>query len=258
VHSGFDAYRRLSLSVLILAPLALVAFLPGLDRLGERVYDSVAARRHRCGDECATGPLPAKQTHIRARAATLSVLACVLLAGVVVTQTVVSDRQLEREPFLTNFPMYSDTYASTAAYDEAHSTSRDLRFFLYRPPNRVDLLVSRQNEVFPMDEPGALPVVAVAQRHALVQVLTKRLKGGEIRPKLRREFAALTAGAETVSGDPVSGELLATENEYGFDWNHGHFFIRHKNRPVALLDVRTLKVHEIAWPPAERSALAVG
>jgi predicted DCC family thiol-disulfide oxidoreductase YuxK len=258
VHSGFDAYRRLSLSVLILAPLGLVAFLPGLDRLGERVYDSVAAHRHRCGDECATGPLPGKQTHVLARAATLSVVACVLVAGIVVTQTVVSDKQVEREPFLTNFPMYSDTYASTAAYDEAHRKSRDLRFFLYRPPNRVDLLVSRQNEVFPMDEPGALPVVAIAQRHALVQVVSKQLKGGDISPKLRRQVAVLTAGVQTVSGDPVSGELVATENEYGFDWKHGHFFIRHQNEPVALLDLRTLNVDKVAWPPAERAALAVG
>lgn len=243
VRFGFSAYRSLSLSLPLLVPIALLAGLPGIRRLGERAYDAGASRRHRCTDEtCTPDALPGKHRPVVTRVATLGALPCALIVAIVVSQTVVSDRHAQREPLLTNFPMYSDTYPSTAAYDAEHTDVKDYRFFPYQPLTRLDLQVQPENEIFPVDQAGIVPLVAVAERHALVRVLSKRLQGDDIKPKLRSEVARVTAGARTVGGEPVSGEVLATGDAHGFDWNHGRFFIRHHNLPVAVLDLRTLKI----------------
>ncbi len=240
---GFDAYRSLSLSVPLLAPLGLLAGLPWIRGRAERLYDAAASSRHRCSDEtCTPGALPGRQRSLVSRAATLGALPCLLIVGVLVTQTIVSDRHLERQPFLSNYPMYSDTYASPAAYDAAHANFRDFRFFRYRSNTRLSLLVSQQNEVFPMDESDVIPLVTVARRHALVRVVTKRRNDDEIKPKLRAEVARVTVGARTVSGEPASGELLVTANQYGFDWKRGRIGVRHANVPLGILDLRTLKL----------------
>ena len=175
------------------------------------------------------------------RVATLGALPCALIVAIGVSQTVVSDRHAEREPLLTNFPMYSDTYASTAAYDAEHTKVKDFRFFAYQPVTRLDLEVQPENGL-PVDQAGVVPLVTVAERHALVRVLTKGMNDDDIKPKLRKEVARVTAGARTVGGTPVSGEVLATGDAHGFDWHHGRFFIRHHNLPVAVLDLRTLKI----------------
>jgi predicted DCC family thiol-disulfide oxidoreductase YuxK len=243
VRSGFDAYRSLSRSVPLLAPLGLLAGLPWIRGRAERLYDAAASSRHRCSDEtCTPGALPGQQRTLVSRAATLGALPCLLIVGVLVTQTFVSDRHLEREPFLSNYPMYSDTYASTAAYDASHPDFKDFRFFRYRSNTRVDALVSPENEVFPAGEAGVIPLVTNARRHALVRIVTKRLGDDDIGPKLRDEVALFTAGARTVSGQPASGEILVTANHYGFDWHRGRFGVKRADVALGVLDLRTLKL----------------
>ena len=52
LYRGFYAFRMLTLRLPPLFPLAIVAWLPGVDRLGERAYAWVAANRYRISRRC--------------------------------------------------------------------------------------------------------------------------------------------------------------------------------------------------------------
>ena len=48
-YRGFDAFRRAMWSSPYLAPFAIVAYVPGVQRIGIRVYDWIASHRHALG-----------------------------------------------------------------------------------------------------------------------------------------------------------------------------------------------------------------
>ena len=52
LHRGFYAFRMLTLRLPLLIPLALLLWLPGVNRLGEWAYEWVAANRYRISRRC--------------------------------------------------------------------------------------------------------------------------------------------------------------------------------------------------------------
>ena len=52
LYRGFYAFRMLSLRLPLLMPLALLLWLPGVNRLGERTYRWVATNRYRISRRC--------------------------------------------------------------------------------------------------------------------------------------------------------------------------------------------------------------
>ena len=52
LYRGYYAFRMLTLRLPPLFPLAMVAWLPGVNRLGERAYAWVAANRYRISRRC--------------------------------------------------------------------------------------------------------------------------------------------------------------------------------------------------------------
>lgn len=142
VRFGYDGYVTLARSVPLLWPFALLGPLPGIRHGGEAVYDRIAARRGRdhCNDEtCAPGTvggLP-RVPHRPARFAVAGLAVWALVSAVVVQQVVASDRRFEREPLVSDYPMYAWTFVSTAAFD----TSRERKLSRYRieAPTREDV-----------------------------------------------------------------------------------------------------------------------
>ena len=52
LYRGFYAFRMLTLRLPPLMPLALLLWLPGINRLGERAYEWIAANRYRISRRC--------------------------------------------------------------------------------------------------------------------------------------------------------------------------------------------------------------
>ncbi len=119
--AGYDGYVQLARVL----PVGWVAWpllvLPPVAAAGRKVYDAVAARRRReaCSDEvCGVAWAPPGLPVARARGARqgLTTMAAVALTAIVLQQPLASAIRFEYEPFVSDFPMYSRTWPSKAAF----------------------------------------------------------------------------------------------------------------------------------------------
>jgi hypothetical protein len=154
-----------------------------------------------------------------------------VIIGVAIQQTVVASRSLEKEPLVSNYPMYSYTYPSTKVYDEEHRRFVDYRFHRYIPG-------AISPEVYPwvggdlLDGPE-IPLVKVARREGMILLAvgkhTKHVLPGLIQPEASR------------------GQLLVTTDVMGFEWHRGRFGITEHNAVLGVLRPGKLQF----WPLAQ-------
>lgn len=153
VRAGYDGYVLLARSVPVLWPLAVLGPLPGVRDAGRALYArAAAARGHgepcsyevcaRAGAGASTGRtrLPRARRSRPVPSLRLGLTTSAVLAVVLAAQIYASAVRIEREPFLTNFPMYSGTYASRAAFaQEQRESLADPRFETLRGEDWVDI-----------------------------------------------------------------------------------------------------------------------
>jgi predicted DCC family thiol-disulfide oxidoreductase YuxK len=232
---GLDAYISISRSIPLLVPFGLLASIWPFRRPGERLYDRIAARRvRRCeAMGCEPGPLVPAARPARGPA-TLGPIVCVSAVALLVQQLVVSARGVEKEPLVTNFPMYSFTYPSTAAYDAKFTRFVNVRFYRYRPPVPAAKLEVFAPPTAHLLDGQRLAFFEQADRRALIGLLPIELEGNA-------EFALVPGKRDESAVTPQvrrllkrSGPLLVTADQYGFDWHHGRFTT---TRPGVVLGV---------------------
>lgn len=228
VLMGYDGYVGLSKGVPLLWPFALVGGLPLVRLLGRRVYRAVALRRTRdgCTDEtCAPRVLGAQSLpKVAAGSPSRGALGfgiCVLLAAFLVVQVVASDRRLEAEPLVSNYPMYSSTFATPAAFDAA----RERRFSRYR------IEVGGRDLSTPLAEVGGT-------EHVLDLAYILR-DGGRPSSELRATIATVRDAYRAAYGDDLSGVTVRIDQR-AFDWERGEFVWKRMNAVLARLDLRRL------------------
>jgi predicted DCC family thiol-disulfide oxidoreductase YuxK len=252
---GCGAYLGISRSLPILAPLGLLVALPPIRSWAVRLYEGTASRRRRrCGEEtCERGALPETLRQLVASSPrSLGVLPCILIAGVLVQQAVVSDRRIEKEPFLSNFPMYDFTYPSTREYDKTHLKLENFRFYRYDPTTRTRALLSPLNEISPekgadgisqaFASVGQFNLVELARRRLLVKVFTKRLEESDVDPEQHADLLRLISGERTVSGESLTGLVLGAADEHRFDWQSGRFVTVQSGVALGVLNLATLEL----------------
>src|SRR5262249_53104646 len=133
--------------------------------------------------------------------ATLGPIVCVAVVVLVVQQIVVAARGMEKEPLVTNFPMYAFTYPSTAAFDAKFGRFVNVEFYTYRPPTPT-------RPVFV--PPGAdllngqrMPIIELAARRSLIKLLPVAYGG-----QGRSVFEEVPGGTKEENVSPEARRLL--------------------------------------------------
>ena len=221
---GLDAYVSLSRAVPLLWLPGLVASIPLVHRYGERVYGRVAARRlrHCSAEDCEPGPVV--QRRPSAIVPTLSATICVVIVAVVVQQIVVAGRAVEKEPLLSNYPMYSYTYPSRKAFDKEHSKTVDFGFHAYAP-------AALPAGAYPAGgarllDGSEIPLLQVARREGLINIVTGRHEK-RVSPTL-------------IQSEPTRA-LVVTADVQGFDWHRGRFTIVKPDIVIGFFETETLR-----------------
>jgi hypothetical protein len=147
-----------------------------------------------------------------------------LVATLVAVQLVASSWRIEMEPFISDFGMYSWTWASPAAFDA--QLARKYRRYSYR--------AWRANAAAEDLTPR---LAAIAKASDLLADVTDDARAGAVLGDERqRALAALSAAYADAYGEPL-GPLLVLVDEEAFDWQRGMFVRTSDDRPVGVLDV---------------------
>jgi hypothetical protein len=142
-----------------------------------------------------------------------------LVAGLVILQIFASARRVEIEPFISDYGMYSWSWPSPAAFDEAQAR-RWRTYHLVLPPDGREVT----------SELRSVPNAADAIEKAVENALAKQPLGDADRAALKR----IAASYEEQFGTPLPalGVLL---DEPAFDWRSGRFVQKRAGYPVGTL-----------------------
>ena len=216
--AGYRGYLHVAASLPPLWPLLPIAALPGVTTLGEKVYERLAASRPRRAT--AACPVPVRRTAcVRLRPAQITV---VVLIGML--QASASLLRLELEPLMTDYPMYSSTYGSTAEFDRINDMSPDYAYVGHWNGRREDL--SEALEELEL-EWVIRDTLLAANRHGVTSDTIETLN----------TVATLFESATGIRLERV--ELLADRR--AFDWTRGQIYWQARGELVAAFDLDTQK-----------------
>lgn len=211
--SGYDGYIALSASVPLLWLSRPIGLLPPVAVLGRAIYARIAAARTRigrCTDETCdvtAAPLPLARPALRQ--ASVPRLAVVLLFGsVLAQQVIVSTMRFESEPLISNFPMYSRSWPSRAAFDE-HVLEATRRYTV-----AADDVPSQELETRLAAIPGGSSAMA-----AVIDAAVARESWSDGQ---RAEVGAVLSAYEHRYGARLD-VIRVLKQEQSFDWGTGAF-----------------------------------
>jgi predicted DCC family thiol-disulfide oxidoreductase YuxK len=245
VALGYRGYLQLASSVPVLWPFALLGGLPSVRVVGERVYEQVAARRHRgggCSDTtCAVAdaPLASRLPAWRPQATAYHALpvAWLLLIGViVVTQVAVSREEVEQEPFFSNFPMYATTFPSREVFDAR--AERALSDYNLLAAERGAAVTER---IEALDAPGPSPLLDAAER-ALERAEVGSGPRQPVPEEQEEDLRALRAEYRERYGEPL-GPVRVVAVSQPFDWSRGTFSKEPRRLAIATVQEDAVLLH---------------
>ena len=148
-----------------------------------------------------------------------------VIATVCALQLTASILRIEQQPLLSDYPMYSNTYESTAAFDDARAIpDRELRFIT-------------------QTSTGIRDVSAAVERTGLYgplrDVFRDLGRGEALSPELRNRVVWISKRYQGITGEPL-GMVTLHRDEQGFDWSTGSFFTKEIDTPVMTLDTERL------------------
>ncbi|MGI9098581.1 MAG: DCC1-like thiol-disulfide oxidoreductase family protein [Solirubrobacteraceae bacterium] len=231
---GFAGYRALSTSIPPLWPLAVASRVPGVPRVGDAVYRKVAKRRSRdgCDDErCAVddtrqeGGLPAPAPLARSRAWVTAPLAATV-ALLFAQQIAVSVKGIEREPLLSNYPMYSGTFASTHEFDEA--TASSFSTYTFATGEAGDDVTSAVQSVPRADS-------------SLVDAVRNAAHEGTVPTAECERAHGAASGVARRLGRPLA-RVAVLVDQRAFDWGEGRFYSKLSHKTLGVLDLARCEV----------------
>ena len=220
---GYVGWNRVLRSIPIAWPMVIVGSIPPF-----RFFN---ARPHGVPKQKVEEPIdqtPRPRASVRARADVLPLARMHYQAIVLVCllQLVASTFQFEQQPLLSNYPMYSLTYASTDAFDNAGIIQADFRFRSRTTASERD--VSRVLETVELDGPLRDAILSLAAGESFSAELRERVRWIS---EAYRERTGKQLGAVTLLRD-----------ELAFDWSTGRLHPKAQNKEVLTLDTTTLEV----------------
>lgn len=201
--------------------ILLLAFVPweGLYRASLRLLHSRAPET-----AAPTRPLPLSGA---LRVATLGVT-----VALVAQQVAVSGAQIEEEPILSNFPMYSYTWQSEDEFNQENS-----KFDVYRYEAKD--ASGRRVDITPRIE-------AINGSEALLSAYEASEGGEELdedeEVDLQRELKALDSVYERTFGQPLERVYVVSERTAGYDFERGAFDNRVVDRTTEVVEPATFEV----------------
>jgi predicted DCC family thiol-disulfide oxidoreductase YuxK len=217
---GYRAYLHLGQSLPICWPLLPVASLLLVGELGERMYAHLAKGRTRklielCPRQSAGGP----------RGASLGWAAAIVTFTVCLLQVTASVAEVEVEPIMSSYPMYSNTYQSTNDFDRR--VTLHLSYSFAATVNGQEEDVTELFDSLGIDE---------VFRDALLRLA----ENGRLDDDARARVRAAVSLFQSRTGRTVTYVWLKTD-EQAFDWHRGVFFQKRKGTVLGMLDVRSLQ-----------------
>jgi predicted DCC family thiol-disulfide oxidoreductase YuxK len=217
---GYRAYLHIGRSLPICWPLLPIASLLLVGDMGERMYAHLTASRTRkLGEAC---PL---QSAVRPRGASLGWAAAIVTFTVCLLQVTASVAEVEVEPLMSSYPMYSNTYQSTSDFDRRVGLRRSYSFAATVNGQEEDV-----TELF--DGLGVNEVF----RDALLRVA----EGGRLDNGAQARLRAAISMFESQTGRKLTRIWLKAD-EQAFNWDRGVFYEKRKGRVIGMLDVRSLE-----------------
>ena len=147
-----------------------------------------------------------------------------VIAAVCALQLLASVLQVELQPLLSNYPMYSQTYPSTEVFDDAGAIKTALRFVTQTPEGERD--VSAALERWELDGP-------------LRDVILGLRRGEPFSPELRDRVRWISERHQDIVGEPL-GVVTLRRDERAFDWSTGRLFSKETDAALATLDTNRL------------------
>ncbi len=237
---GYVGWNRVLRSIPIAWPMVIVGSIPPF-----RFFN---ARPHGVPKQKVEEPIdqtPRPRASVRARADVLPLARMHYQAIVLVCllQLVASTFQFEQQPLLSNYPMYSLTYASTDAFDNAGIIQADFRFRSRTTSSERD--VSRVLETVELDGPLRDAILSLAA-------------GEPFSAELRERVRWISEAYRERTGKQL-GTVTLLRDELAFDWSTGRLHPKAQNKEVLTLDTTTLEVTkvqatEVALKDARHSA----
>ena len=143
-----------------------------------------------------------------------------VIAVVCALQLTASVLQVEQQPLLSSYPMYSGTYPSTATFDDAGAIKSALRFVTQAPVGEQD--ISMALERAELDEP-------------LRDVMLGLGRGEPLSPQLRDRVHWISERYRDFTGEPL-GLVTLRRDERAFDWSTGRLYSKETDAEIMTLD----------------------
>lgn len=237
IRTGYRGYLALARAIPLMWPLAAFAMLPPVASLGDRLYGRVARTRFRhapCDDaSCRVGmevmnglPRVSQAREVAGsmpspRPAQLVVIGCVCLV-----QVIASVLRVEIQPWMSDYPMYAATYASTEEFDRLNQIKR-IYHFRRDPDVGVPEDISKA-----MDDIPEADVVVIAAVSALVDK-------GSLPPEQKERVRAIAEEFEKQMARPL-GRVTLLMDEEAFNWKRGRFYWKKVGTRIGTLDTDAL------------------
>jgi hypothetical protein len=146
-----------------------------------------------------------------------------LVAVLVSVQIFASARRAEVEPLISDYGMYSWTWASTEAFDRNHARkSRVYRYGVETGGGFVDVT----------DRLRTLPKAT----DVLADALDRLREGDTLPPEQSEALRIVDATYASVYGARIDA-LAVLIDERAFDWNHGRFYEKSAGLRIGTLDL---------------------
>lgn len=234
VLTGFDAYAAMALSIPPLWPLGLLALLPPVRAVGRRVYRRVADARtlEECSDDtCALhgarrGSKPEAALPPSWRLGRAPIVAAfgtpvlIALTFFIAEQSAVSWAGEEREPLLSNYPMYSYTFDSREEFEKRNENLPRFNDFAYTA--RIG--------------GKTVDVTERVRTTGFQDIFESTLLDPEYEAD-PDDIEAARRNYEAEYKEPVPEEITARRIRIKFDWDDGEF-VRIRTRQVDRLPTR--------------------
>ena len=149
-----------------------------------------------------------------------------LIGAICGLQLFVSVFQIEQQPVLSDYPMYSNTYSSTTAFDAVAPIKSSYRFYARTPDGEND--VTAALEQASLDSPLRDLILSLQRSELLTPDMKERLR-----------WIALTFHEH--SGQSL-GVVTLIRDELAFNWSTGHLYGRDSTGTLPGLDTETLAI----------------
>ena len=156
-----------------------------------------------------------------------------VIATICLLQLFASVFRFEQQPVLSDYPMYSSTYPSTAVFDETATIQSPHRVYARTVDGEGDVTAALQR----------------ADLHGPLRDLLLELRRGvPFTPDAQERLGWIASTFRERSGQPL-GVVTLLRDELAFDWTNGNLYTMETAMALLEVDTETLSVVTVSRQP---------